>query len=119
MTCWGSPGIAGGSGMISKTDVKTVVLPWYRKDDFASLCYGEQSASGLEQCYDRWQCAAQAAASRHLAAGFAVELVSIEPKEFATWLEDECRDDCVASRIEFISQLVARSCGVKSQTTAQ
>lgn len=105
--------------MVGKADVKTVVLPWYRKDDFALLQDEERATEGLGQCYDRWHSAAQAAVNRHLAAGYAVELVSVESQEFAAWLRERHRNDCLSSRIDFISQLVARSCEAKSPATAQ
>ncbi len=105
--------------MIGKADVKTVVLPWYRKDDFALLQNEERSTDGLEQCYLRWHSAAQAAVNRHLAAGYAVELVSVESQEFAAWLKEGRRSDCLSSRIDFISQLVARSCDAGNPAPAQ
>jgi hypothetical protein len=92
--------------MTDKQRVKTVVFAWYRKEDFLAFADG---AADLDASYDRWRSAAQAAVNRHLAAGDAVELVSVVPQHFEDWLNERGRSDSPQSRLDYITELAAEN----------
>lgn len=78
--------------------VKTVLLPCYWPVDFAPAGGKPVGSSG----YDRWRVAARRELTRYLAAGYAVELVSVRPHEFQAWLAANDIEDDLQARLDYV-----------------
>lgn len=79
-------------------ETKTVVLPCYDPAEF----WASQGGRLVTGAYDRGRQAARRAVASHLAAGYAVELVSIRHHEFSAWLSAHGCQDGPQARLDYI-----------------
>ncbi len=79
-------------------ETKTVILPCYAVADFDRRDGGRGASSD----YELWRQAAQRTVASHLAAGYAVELVSVRRREFKAWLVLNAIEDSLQARLDYV-----------------
>lgn len=82
----------------------TAALPWYERADFARLWQLAHDQNEMPVAYDEWLQAAESTLRAALAAGQAIQVITIRPEPFLDWLQ--ARPNTAAERRRYV-ELVA------------
>lgn len=82
----------------------TVAMPWYERDDFQKLWEVAHDRDEMPCSYEEWHRNAVAVMNAWLAHGRALEIVTIKPDEFLSWLDETGLPNTAASRLKYVEQ---------------
>ncbi|WNJ88547.1 hypothetical protein [Bosea sp. 685] len=83
----------------------TVAIPWYEEEDFARLWSLAHDRDEISPDYATWHRNARRVLAEALAAGKAIEVVTIKPDAYLEWLGSA--PNTAAARLRYVEQIVA------------
>lgn len=91
----------------------TVALPWYEREDYQRLWELAHDHDEMPGDYEVWHAAALHVINAWLARGRALQIVTIKPEEFLSWLEKEGLQNTAAARLKYVE---GKAAGAGSET---
>lgn len=91
--------------MKPRFDAYTVAMPWYDEDDFALLWSLAHDRDAMPPDYAEWHRNAQRVLSELLAAGRAIQVITIKPDDYLAWLGST--PNTAAARLRYVEQIAA------------
>jgi hypothetical protein len=83
----------------------TVAMPWYEEEDFARLWSLAHERDEISPDYAEWHRNARRVLAEALAAGKAIQIVTIKPDAYLAWLGSA--PNTAAARLRYVEQIAA------------
>jgi hypothetical protein len=83
----------------------TVAMPWYEEEDFARLWSLAHDRDEISPDYAEWHRNARRVLAEALAAGKAIQIVTIKPDAYLAWLGSA--PNTAAARLRYVEQIAA------------
>jgi hypothetical protein len=93
------------------SSVRSVGVPWYRREDYPRILAIMEDAAALAPSYDGWLVAAQNNEAEARRAGIVVVRVALDPETFTRWCADRGSAPTRAARVEFVNEVMRRDAG--------
>jgi hypothetical protein len=91
--------------MVERT-IRTLGMPWYRRDDWNALLIIFVDATKFPATYDKWRHRAEKAERELERQGMIAERVYLDPAEFAGWCAARGMKVDAAARMNFATEAV-------------
>jgi hypothetical protein len=90
--------------MKPNVETYTVALPWYEREHFEQLWQLAHDQAEMPRDYEVWHDAALNVINEWLARGKALQIVTIRPDEFLTWLSEHGLQNTAATRLQYVEE---------------
>ncbi|KRD96090.1 hypothetical protein ASE63_11735 [Bosea sp. Root381] len=94
--------------MKPSVDAYTVAMPWYEREDFHELWALAHDRDEMPTDYDVWHSSAVSVMNAWLAEGRALQIVTIKPAPFLSWLGARGLANTAGNRLRYVEDLATR-----------
>lgn len=105
----GAPWTSAAEKVKPTVDAYTVALPWYEREDYERLWDLAHDKAEMPRDYDAWHAAATRVINEWLARGRALEIVTVRPDEFLSWLDTQGLPNTAAARLRYVEERASRA----------
>lgn len=89
-------------------DAYTIAIPWYEREDFVRLWELAQDRQEMPSDYEIWHRDAISVVNTWLARGRALQIVTVRPDKFLSWLERRALPNTAEARLQFAEEQATR-----------